>query len=156
MPTRASDTPWLVDGANGNPLAPPSVVAQLKAIDDRLDLQYHVGLRAFMITLRWREHDPRRQMIRDGQIAPHADFSILAPIPDHVSLDDVSAWVEAQLTRVSASDAEVRAMIEAHEAKQAKANDAVFAAKADEAAHELIEAVANPAPAHGRRRTKVA
>lgn len=156
MTGRATGTPWLVDGVSGNPLAPPSVVSALKAVDPRLDLQYHIGMRAFMVTLRWPEDDPRRQMIRDGHVAPHADFSILAPVPSDVSLDELAGWIEVQLMRVSQNDADVRQMLQRQADAIAKQNAAVSASVAEAARNDFIESVANPAPKGGRRRTKVA
>lgn len=156
MALRATGTPWLVDGASGNPLAPPSVVASLKQIDPRLDLQYHVGMRAFMVTLQWAEDDPRRQMIRDGVVAPHADFSILAPVPADVSLGELASWIEVQLIRVGQNDEDVRRLLKKQADAVAAQNAAVQASVADAARTDFIESVANPAPKGGRRRTKVA
>jgi predicted RNA-binding protein with PIN domain len=45
--------------------------------------------------------------------------------------------------------------VDDHEARIAKQNASVVQVKADEAADQFIEAVANPAPAHGRRRTRI-
>jgi hypothetical protein len=147
--------PWLVDGAD-NPLAPPSVVAGLKEISPRLGLQYHKALHAFMVTLQWLEDDPRRQMIRDGVMSPNADFEILCPVPANVSFDELRGWLESQLVRVGNTREDVKRMVSDHEAKVTKLNAGVVQAKADEAAHEFIEAVANPAPKGGRRRTRIA
>ena len=147
--------PWLVDGGD-NPLPPPSVVAGLKEINPRLGLNYHTTMRAFMVTLQWAEDDARRQMIRDGVVSPHADFEILCPVPADVSFDELRGWLESQLVRVGSQREDVKRMVADHEARIAKQNAGVVQAKADEAADQFIEAVANPAPAHGRRRTRIA
>jgi hypothetical protein len=148
-------SPWLVDGA-GNPLAPPSVIERLQEISPRLGIMYHVALRAFIITLRWPEDDPRRQMIKEGLLSPHSDFEALCPVPATVSLDELHGWVAQQLVRVGESRDDVRRMVAANEERVAKQNAALLTQKADEAKHELIEAIANPAPKGGRRRTRVA
>lgn len=151
--TVASGTAWLLDG-DENPLAPPSVVAALQQISPRLGLQYHVAMRAFMVTMQWPEHDPRRQMIRDGHMHASADFEILCPIPAHVSLDEVTGWLEAQLVRVSQNREDVRQMIAAHEAVIAKQNAGVAEAKAADAHAELVENIVKPSSV-GARRTRV-
>jgi hypothetical protein len=153
MMTRASGTPWLLDG-DENPLAPPSVVAGLQEINPRLGLQYHVALRAFLVTLKWPEDDARRAMIRDGVLAPNTDFEILCPVPANVSLDEVQAWVAQQLVRVSANREDVRRMVADHEDRIAKQNAAVITTKQDEAKHDLIENLTKPSTV-GSRRTRV-
>jgi hypothetical protein len=155
MAPGASGSPWLVDGA-GNPLAPPSVVEALASINERLGIMYHVALRAFIVTLRWPEDDPRRQMIREGVLSPHSDFEALCPVPANVSLDELHGWVEQQLVRVGESRDDIRRMVAENEARVAKQNAALVENAADAAANEFIEAVANPAPKGGRRRTRVA
>jgi hypothetical protein len=152
---RGAGMPWLVDGGD-NPLPPPSVVAGLKEINPRLGLNYHKALHAFMVTLQWHEDDERRQMIRDGVMSPDADFEILCPVPADVSFDELRGWLESQLVRVANTREDVKRMVADHEARIAKQNAGVVQAKADEAADQFIEAVANPAPAHGRRRTRIA
>lgn len=148
------NTPWLMDGA-GNPLAPPSVLADLKELNPRFGLWYHVGLRAFMVTEQWPEDDARRELIKTGALPEHADFSILCPVPANVSVDELRGWVQSQLVRVGESREDVKAMVAAQEARAAAANAAVLTDKTEVIKHELVEAVANPAPTHGKRRTRV-
>jgi hypothetical protein len=153
MMTRASGTPWLLDG-DENPLAPPSVVAGLLDINPRLGLQYHQVLNAFIVTLRWPEDDPRRALIREGKLSPKTDFEILCPVPANVSLDEVQAWVAQQLVRVSANREDVRRMVADHEDRIAKQNAAIIETKQDEAKHDLIENLTKPSTV-GSRRTRV-
>jgi len=153
MAARASGTAWLLDGAE-NPLAPPSVVADLKALSPRLGLQYHVAMHCFMVTLQWPEDDPRRALIQAGEMHPNADFELLCPVPATVSLDELRGWVERQLVRVGQSREDVRRMLAEQDAKAAAANDAAAAAKADAAREALVESIANPETV-GKRRKRV-
>lgn len=153
MMTRASGSPWLLDG-DENPLAPPSVVAGLKEISPRLGLQYHQVLNAFIVTMRWPEDDPRRALIREGKLSSKTDFEILCPVPANVSLDEVQSWVTQQLTRVSANREDVRRMVAANEERVAKQNAAVIETKEQEATDVLVEAITKPSSV-GRRRTRV-
>lgn len=153
MMTRASGTPWLLDG-DENPLAPPSVVAGLQEINPRLGLQYHITLRAFIVTLQWAEDDARRALIRSGDLSEHADFEILCPVPANVPLDEVQAWVAQQLVRVSANRDDVRRMVADHEDRITKQNAAIIDTKHDEAKHDLIENLTKPSTV-GSRRTRV-
>lgn len=145
---------WLLDG-DQNPLAPSSVVADLQAINPRLGLNYHIAMRVFMVTLKWPENDPRREMIQRGEMSPDADFEILCPVPVNVSLDELTEWVRSQLVRVGNSREDVKRMVAENEARAAAQNAAVLDNAKAEATEELMRDVTNPAPKHGRRRTRV-
>lgn len=149
-----TESPWLLDGA-GNPLAPQSVIDELKEINPRLGLQYHKALHAFMVTLRWPEQDERRAMIREGLMPEHADFEILCPVPVDVSMDELRSWLAGQLRRVAQSREDVRRMVEEEEQRLAKQNAAVAERAAAEATEELVENLTKPRTVAGRRRTKV-
>lgn len=150
--TRANT--WLLDG-DQNPLAPSSVVADLQAINPRLGLNYHIAMNVFMVTMKWPEHDPRREMIQRGEMAPDADFEILCPVPVNVSLDELTEWVRGQLVRVGATREDVRRMVTENEERAKKANADVLAKAKEDTKEELMKAVTNPAPKVGRRRTRV-
>lgn len=154
MTRLVTESPWLLDGA-GNPLAPQSVIDELREVDPRLGLQYHKTLHAFMVTLRWGEDDPRREMIRVGQMPAHADFEILCPVPVDVSHDELRSWLAGQLRRVGQTREDVRQMVEQEERRLATLNAAVADNAAEAAKEELLESLTKPATRVGRRRTKV-
>lgn len=150
--TRAAT--WLLDGAE-NPLAPSSVVAELVALNPRLGLNYHVGLHAFMVTLRWPEHDPRRAYILSGEMSPDSDFEILCPVPANVSLDELHGWVQQQLRRVGETREDVRQMLAANEERVARQNTDVMAAVEAEGTDMLMESITRPSGGVGSRRKRV-
>lgn len=144
----------ILDGL-GQPLAPASVIADLKAMNPRLGLQYHVGLHAFVVTLQWAENDPRYRFIQEGAIAPNSDYEILCPVPPDVSLDEMRGWIANQLRRVSANRDDVRRMIDEDERRVAKHNEAVVEAKLAEAREELAKSADQKTIDVGKRRTRV-
>lgn len=144
----------ILDGL-GHPLAPASIIADLQAINPRLGIQYHAGLHAFVVTLKWPEGDPRYQAIQEGRIAPNSDYEILCPVPAHVSLDEVNGWVKTQLRRVSQNREDVRRMIDEQEAQTQRHNEAVAEAKLAEAREELAMSADKKTIDVGKRRTRV-
>jgi hypothetical protein len=146
--------PWLLDG-NDCPLAPSSVLAELAEINPRLGLNYHKFTRSFMLTLTLADDDPRREMIRRGELSPHADFEILCPVPADVPLDELRSWCAGQLRRVGQSRDDIRRMVDAEEQRIAKQNAAVAEKLADEAREELLESIGTKTINVGKRRTRV-
>lgn len=147
-------SPWILDGG-GCPLAPSSVIDELREINPRLGLHYHKGMHAFMVTLQWAEDDPRREMIRKGELSPHTDFEILLPVPTDVPLDELRGWIAAGLRRVSQNRDDVRRMVEAEEERLRKQNEAVTETKLAEAREELAMSAEKKTIEVGKRRTRV-
>jgi hypothetical protein len=150
--TRANH--WLLDGAE-NPLAPSSVVAELHEVSPRLGLEYHVALKAFMVTLRWTEDDPRREYIRRGEMNPNTDFEILCPVPADVPMEQLRGWLAGQLRRVGATREDIKRMVDEEEGRLAKANAEVEQRAADQAKEELLTSIGSKTINVGSRRTRV-
>jgi hypothetical protein len=153
MGLTATGSPWLLDGA-GCPLAPESVLAELKEIDPRLGLQFHIALNAFMVTLRWPEDDPRRELIRRGELSPETDFEILCPVPADIKLDELRGWLAGQLRRVGQTRADVREMVEAEERRLAKLHADLETTRGAEALEVLLSAPEKNINV-GKRRTRI-
>ena len=145
----------LILGADAQPLVPPSISAALADIDPRLGLLYHPALRAFCVTLRWPEDDPRREMIRRGDIDPNSDAELLCPVPAEVSLDDLHGWIRRQLVRVGQSREDVRRMIAANETRVAAQHAQVLEDKLTEARETLAASASAKTINVGARRTRV-
>lgn len=145
---------WLLDGAE-NPLAPSSVVAELQEISPRLGLEYHIALKAFMVTLDWTDDDPRREYIRRGEMNPNTDFEILCPVPADVPMDELRGWLAGQLRRVGATRGDVKRMVDDEELRLAKANAAIEAKAAEDAREELLTSIGSKTINVGSRRTRV-
>lgn len=144
----------LLDGAS-HPLVPPSLLADVEEINPRLGLVYHPALRAFMVTLRWLEDDPRRAYIRAGQIAPDSDYEILFPVPTDIKTDDMRGWIAGCLRRAATSRDDIRRMVEEEEARLAKHNEAVVETKLAEAKEALAASAGTKTIDVGKRRTRV-
>lgn len=69
----------------GRPVPPSEVVAGLQRIDPALGLRFMPGginqSGTWAFTLRWRQDDPRREMIRRQEMAPEDDFDALGYLP---------------------------------------------------------------------------
>lgn len=144
----------ILDGL-GQPLAPASIIADLREIDPRLGLQYHAGMHAFVVTLQWRENDDRHRFIQEGAMRPGTDYDILFPIPTDVTLDEMRGWCAVNLRRVSQNNDDVRKMVEAEEERLRKQNDAVIEARLAEAREELAMSAEKKTIEVGKRRTRV-
>lgn len=144
----------ILDGL-GQPLAPASIIADLREIDPRLGLQYHAGMHAFVVTLQWRENDDRHRFIQEGMMRPGTDYDILFPIPTDVTLDEMRGWCAVNLRRVSQNNDDVRKMVAAEEERLRKHNEAVAEAKLAEAREELAMSADKKTIEVGKRRTRV-
>lgn len=142
---------WAV-GADGDPLVPPSALAELAAINERLGLRFHRGLNQFIVTLRWADDDPRRAMIQSGGIAPEDDWSWLGSVPVGLSVDDTVRWVQHHIRFIGGKHPEVGRMIADAEARVA-ALEAAAEAKRTEERLEVLEGSGKNISV-GSRRTK--
>lgn len=119
--------------ASGAPVAPPAILRALAAIDPRLALRYLPptfaqtgtartrGTWAFV--LRWREDDPRRALIRRGELAADSDFEYLGEIPLDCAVDEAEAYFVRYVGRYREGDvARLRERLAAWNAHQAEAN----------------------------------
>lgn len=127
----------MITTSQGIPVAPSEIRSALKRVDERLDLlhmkppigaggiiQPNLGTWAFV--MRWREDDPRRAMIRRGEMAPDADFDYLGEIPVDCPIDQAYSYFVAHVNRHREGDvASLRERVERwNRAAQAQAADA--------------------------------
>jgi hypothetical protein len=124
----------------GEVVPPPAVVRRLHDLSPDLGLRHlHESFGAWAITLRWREDDPRRAMIRAQEIAddPH---DIIGYAPYGCAADEVPAFVERQLRESGREDARALAgrIRAANDRHQASALDAAFAPAEDAIATKLV------------------
>lgn len=92
MPIRPE---FLVRDANGRPQPPAELVAKLKQFDPRIGLFYTNV--AWAITEAWREDDPRRERIQQGDIQPEMCFDICGYLPVTCALDEALPYIEREL-----------------------------------------------------------
>lgn len=118
----------------------PAVLRRLHDLSPDLGLRHlHDGFGAWAVTLRWREDDPRRAMIRAQEIAddPH---DIIGYAPYGTTADEVPGFVERHLRESGREDARALAgrLAAANQRQQASALDAAFAPAEDVIATKLV------------------
>ena len=87
-------------GLDGRPQPPQELVAKLQQYDPRIGLFYTNA--AWAITEAWREHDPRRQWIKAGEMQPEMAFDICGYLPVTCSIDQAPAYIERELRNCTA------------------------------------------------------
>ena len=81
----------------GLPEPPTEIVRRLKQIHPAFGLKFYRPAAAsslWALTWQWADNDPRRSYIRRGEIAPDADYDILAWLPLDCSVEQAAAYVE--------------------------------------------------------------
>lgn len=89
----------LLVNAGGIPTPPSDTVRRLKERDPRLGCQFIECSAGWGITLRWREDDTRRQMIREGKHPPDEDYDILSILPIWVRGDEIEGYLDNVIRR---------------------------------------------------------
>ena len=143
----------MVDGL-GHPLVPPAINAELKDIHPRLSLEYSPGLKAFVVKETWPADDPRRELIKSGEINPTSDWRLLCPVPADVGLDDLRGWLARQLRLVARTRPEVAQWVAESEAKIRAEEAALQEAQSAEILEEVFMTSTKSINV-GNRRTKV-
>lgn len=82
--------PIVVRDAGGIPMPPTDIVAALQRWEPALGLRYHAC--QWQLTWTWKEHDPRRQWIKEGKWKEADAFDIIGPIPLDCALEEVPAY----------------------------------------------------------------
>ena len=83
-------------GADGTPQPPTDIVARLEERGLKL-YKFPDENPRWGILSRWREDDPRREMIRKGEMSPGDDFDIIGYLPMDCPLEEVPTYLERQL-----------------------------------------------------------
>lgn len=92
MPIRPE---FLVRGLDGRPQPPLELIAKLQQYDPRVGLFYTNA--AWAITEAWKEDDPRRARIQQGDMQPEMAFDICGYLPITCSLDEALPYIEREL-----------------------------------------------------------
>lgn len=98
----------LVRDAGGVPQPPREILQRLQQWEPALGLKYHAVQWAFTWT--WKDDDPRRQRIRDGQYPADAAYDIIGYIPLDCPVDSIPAYAVKALTHYPRD--EVRKLVE--------------------------------------------
>jgi hypothetical protein len=115
--------------ALNDPVAPPLAQAALRAVDPRFHLRWVSGvMRYWAICEHWRDNDPRRERIKQGEITPDAAWDVIAFLPLGCSAEEVEGYVLREFERVSdpkkQAAEQVDAIEKANNANKAKIVDA--------------------------------
>lgn len=92
MPIRPE---FLVRGLDGRPQPPVELIERLHQYDPRIGLFYTNA--AWAITEAWKETDPRRERIQQGDMQPEMAFDIAGYLPITCSLDEALPYIEREL-----------------------------------------------------------
>lgn len=130
------------------PLPPNEVVESLKRVDDRLELKYvvfrsrdgaNINLdERWAIILRWAESDKRRLMIQRGDMAPEADYDVLAYLPLDCPADQAFSYFEKGARQFHRREDVERLVSRVQKYNEKNTKDALKETK--ELSEELIEA----------------
>lgn len=102
--------PALVLNDRGVPEPPSDIQRRLREIDPDLHLRFSGG--QFALAFRWRQDDPRRQMIRAGEMNPGDDFDIYGFLPHDCAADEAYGYVVANLRSWSQASTDAKGMLE--------------------------------------------
>lgn len=91
---------FLVRGADGRPLPPQDLLERIQRFDPRIGLFYTNA--AWAITEAWKDDDPRRERIQQGEMQPEFAFDVCGYLPVTCSLDEALPYIERELRNVSA------------------------------------------------------
>ncbi len=92
MPIRPE---FLVRGLDGRPQPPVELIEKLHQYDARIGLFYTNA--AWAITEAWKDDDPRRERIQQGDMQPEMAFDIAGYLPITCSLDEALPYIEREL-----------------------------------------------------------
>jgi hypothetical protein len=92
MPIRPE---FMVRGLDGRPQPPVELIERLKKFDARIGLFYTNA--SWAITEAWKETDPRRERIQQGDMQPEMAFDICGYLPITCSLDEALPYIEREL-----------------------------------------------------------
>lgn len=88
-------------GVEGLPLPAPEVVERLQRIDPSLGIFWNHHEKCWCLSFQWREQDPRRAMIQNGEMHPDDDFDVIGYAPAEMRLEDAYALLERNLKHTS-------------------------------------------------------
>lgn len=129
----------VVNRTDGRPLPPSDVVRKLEAFDPDLSVRFVNGVRGWAVCRRWKDDDPRRLLIQQGDIDPASDYAILTFLPHDCSVAEAFTYIVAQ-ARHEAHDKEYWAkLVLAMIAENEKQSDDL-AAKATAELDDYIDA----------------
>lgn len=104
MPVENGPTQHVIQGAPavlvsaaGTPVPPQDAVRRLKAVDDRLSLEWVPGAwgtQGFVLMRAWAPDDQRWQRVRSGELDPSGARDAIFRFPRDCSSADIGAYVE--------------------------------------------------------------
>lgn len=107
--------------ALNDPVAPPIAQAALRAVDPRFFLRWVNGVMSYWaICERWRDADPRRERIKQGELSPDHDWDVIGFLPLGCSAEEVEGYILREFERVTDPKKQAAEQVDAIE----KANDA--------------------------------
>ena len=125
---------------------PAEALKRLAAIDPRLSMRWVDGVLSYWaITEKWKENDPRREMIQKGELAPTSDFDVKAFLPQSCSPYEIEGYIALRFERVTDTAKQAEEAVQSVERANNARKEAVreeFMAEQDEKAvrttkHEL-------------------
>lgn len=86
-------------GADGTPQPPQDILRRLRAVDARLGIKFlaHVPETPWCVTLAWHENDPRREMIRTGDLAPENGVDVICRLPHDCPVSEAAAYISRRM-----------------------------------------------------------
>lgn len=150
MPVENGPTQHVLQGAPavlvtamGTPVPPQDAVRRLKAVDDRLSLEWVPGAwgtQGFVLMRAWAPDDPRWQRVRSGELDPAGARDSIFRFPRDCPLEDISAYVENSYGDRAVLDpvAEAERMVAEAQARLEKAREGAIT-KAVETGTQRIE-----------------
>lgn len=135
----------------GHPEPPSDVRRRLRAVHPGLDIKYIPGSIEgyWIVSYDWDRDDPRREMIRRGEVSAQDAWDIMCYLPMDMSVAEAPAFIERTMRRHSRE--EVRNM----GAALLKANDQALDGHVNEAIEEVFSlpnpSVVAPRKVTGRR-----
>lgn len=113
-------SPGVLVASSGVPVPPVEVERALERADPRWFLKFMPHPKPhWAVCERWRDNDPRRQLVRNGTIPMTAAFDMIANCPYGVTADEALSYLERKLVRVT----DARRQAEREQAAIHKAND---------------------------------
>lgn len=90
-------TPLLVSADNMTPLPPSDVVRAVQRVDPSLELKWLPMMATWAVIAPWRESDPRRAKVQQGEIGAGAAFDIICHLPADCPVDAAEDYLRRGL-----------------------------------------------------------
>lgn len=97
--------------ADGQPYANPEILARLHEIDGGLGLHFFTGINLWGVTLKWPPNDPRREMVRRGELGDD-QFDTIAYLPAGCTPDDAYGYIVNNFKAWSGTKDEVKRLLD--------------------------------------------